>query len=422
MKVRLAAAGLLLILAACSISPATPPGTPSDLDWPMFRGDLVRDGHPPGATLTAARAASLRVRWGQPTAGAIDGTPVVAGNTVFVGTEAGTVATFNLKTGAPIWTFSALGQITGTPAVSGGIVVFGTTSGHMYAVRVSDGRQMWDWRAPGEQPAIWSSPAISAGRVLVGLASPYGDSPLMPGGVAALDLETGRQLWILCTMPNCAAGGGVWSSVALDAGGHGFVGVGNPVDGVMAFELAGGKAMWTTSFHEDAGRDLDVGATPIVFDQGGREEIAVGSNAGVFEVLDAATGAVIWSRFLVPGSAVHGLIASPAFGGNQVYQGFASAPTGMSAISPVDGQIVWQRLTELPIYSAPALGVDVLVFGTGDVFGDANAGRLMALASRDGAVLFSFDMHSSVFSSPAISGDLVVVGDSKGILRAFGPS
>ena len=388
----------------------------------MFRGDLQRDGHPPGATLNARRAASLHAVWTARPGGAIDGTPVVVGQTVFVGTESGTLAALDLRTGRQAWSAGGLGKITGSPAVASGVVVAGTTTGHVYGVSVADGRRLWDWRAPGDQPAIWSSPAISGRYAVVGVASPYGDQPLQPGRVVALDVKSGKQAWSFCALPDCRPGAGVWSSAAIDAGGNGFVGVGNPVDGVTAFDVATGTVLWTTSFHPDADRDLDVGATPVIGTLNGREIVAVGSNAGVFDILDARTGAIVVSRFVVPGSAVHGLITSPAFDGSLIYIASASAPTGVTAISPLDASIVWQQLTDLPVYSAPAVGADVLVFGTGDVFGDAHAGKLIALATKDGSVVWSHDMMSSVFSAPAITGDVVVVGDTQGDVVAFGPA
>ena len=382
----------------------------------MFRGDLLRDGHPAGATLTAARAASLHVLWTASPGGAIDGTPVVVGDTVFAGTESGTFAAYDLRTGRQVWSVGGLGKVTASAAVSQGIAVIGSTNGHVYGLRASDGHRLWDWRAPGEQPAIWSSPAIAAGVVYIGAASPYGDVPPLQGSLSALELTTGTQKW-----STHGDGAGIWSSVAVDASGHGFVGVGNPDDGMMSFNLATGEMLWSVSFHPDADRDLDVGATPVIGTVAGHEAVGVGSNAGIFEMLDARTSAPIWSRFLVPGSAVHGLIASPAFDGTLLYVPSASPPTSVMALDPATGEYRWQQLTDLPIYSAPAVGRDVVVFGTGDVFGDAAAGRLIALSTKDGSVAWSYDMHAAVFGGPAISGDVVVVGDARGALRAFGP-
>jgi len=64
----------------------------------------------------------------------------------------------------------------------------------------------------------------------------------------------------------------------------------------------------------------------------------------------------------------------------------------------------------------------VLVFGTGAVFGDVHVGSIVALSSLDGGVLWTYDVHSAVFSAPAIAGTMVVIGDSNGDLFAFRPS
>jgi len=386
----------------------------------MYRGDLARDGHPDGVALTADEAGRLKPAWTAHLDGAVDGTPVVAGNTVIAASEKGSIAAFDLGTGAPIWSRSGLGDFSGSAAVEGGLVVAATLSGRVYAFDLRDGRAMWDWGATGNKPAIWSSPAIYGKTVIVGIGSQYGDQPLEAGAVAGLDLATGAQVWRFCIESACAPGGGVWSSVAVDAAGHAFVGTGNPDDGVYAFDAATGNKLWAASLHPDAGQDLDVGATPIVALVGGREVVAVGSDGGLFDMLDAATGDVIWSRFLVAGSAVHGLIASPAYDGVSFFVPSASTPTGMFALDPATGVIQWERLTD-PVYSAPAVGTHVLVFGTGDALGDAHRGGLIALSTSDGAVLWTFDTHQSVFSAPAIAGTTVVVGDSGGSVLAFRP-
>jgi polyvinyl alcohol dehydrogenase (cytochrome) len=386
----------------------------------MYRGDLARDGHPDGVVLTADQAVHLRPIWTGHLEGAVDGTPVVVGNTVIATSEKGSIAAFDLDSGETLWKRIGLGAFSGSVAVAGDMVVAATLTGHVYAFDLHDGHTAWDWRATGNLPAIWSSPAIYRKTVLVGIGSQYGDNPLEPGAVAGLDLSTGALSWRFCIESGCAPGGGVWSSVAVDAGGRAFVGTGNPDDGVYSFEVATGKKLWAVSLHPDAGQDLDVGATPIVAMVRGREVVAVGSDGGLFEMLDAATGDVIWSRFLVAGSAVHGLIASPAFDGSEFYVPSASSPTGMFALDPATGAIQWERLTD-PVYSAPAVGAHVLVFGTGDVFGDAHRGGLIALSTTDGAVLWTFDTHQSVFSAPSIAGTKVVVGDSAGSVLAFRP-
>jgi polyvinyl alcohol dehydrogenase (cytochrome) len=391
----------------------------------MYRGDLARDGHPPTATLSVEAARRLKPAWQVEMSGAVNGTPAVAGGVVVAASAGGVVAAYRAGSGARIWQVDGLGAISASPTIDGGRVIVGSLNGHIYALDLIGGGKLWDALAPGVQPAIWSSPTVYGQLVIVGVGSQYGDKPLEEGVVVAFDVATGSMVWELCAgvvaRAGCLAGDGIWSTAAIDAAGHGYIGVGNPDDAVLAFDAATGRRLWMTSFHPDAGRDVDVGATPIVLLAGGREEVAVGSDAGVFKVLDAATGSVVWSRDLVNGSAVHGLLASPGYDGANFYVASAGEPSGMFALA-ADGRTLWTNQPGLPIYSAPAIGHGVLVFGTGDVFGDPNSGRVVALSSRNGTVLWTHDLHSAVFSGPAMSGDTVLVGDSRGDVIAFRPA
>ena len=388
----------------------------------MYRGDLSRDGHPASATLTASSAAHLKAVWQTELSGGVNGTPVVAGGVVVAASGGGDLAAYRVRTGALIWEDHGVGAISGSPTISEGRAIVGSLNGHIRAFDLNSGVSQWDAKAPGQKPAVWSSPTVFGHLVVAGVGSQYGDTPLEAGRVIALDISSGHQVWEVCVNSACQPGDGIWSTPAIDAAGHGYIGVGNPDDGVLAFDVASGHRLWQMSFHPDAGRDVDIGATPIIFQLGGREAIAVGSNGGVFKVLDASTGSVIWSRDLVSGSAVHGLLASPAYDGKNFYIMSAGTPVGVFALAVDDGKTKWTFDTSLPVYSAPAIGVGVLVVGTGDVFGDPNAGGVVALSTHDGSTLWKHDLGSAVFSGPALSGDTILIGDSRGDVIAFRPS
>src|SRR5437588_386964 len=232
----------------CASGGPSEPNTASAGAWPMYRGDLARDGHPSGATLNAAAARHLRLAWTARLGGPVDGTPAVGGGLVVAGSEAGTLAAF----------------------------------------RLSDGRRAWQGRA--------------------------------------------------------------------------LVGVGNPDDGVLAFDAASGAPLWQRSFYPDRGLDLDVGAAPVVIGSGKEETVAVGSTAGLFVDLAAGDGAVRWSQQLVHGSAVHGLIGSPAYADGRLLVPSASPPTGVFALTTTGG-MEWRTSSSLPIYSSPAAGDGVAVVG-----------------------------------------------------------
>src|SRR6202035_3526349 len=172
----------------------------------------------------------------------------------------------------------------------------------------------------------------------------------------------------------------------------------------MSFDARTGRKLWETSFYSDSGRDLDVGASPVVVDMGGREALVIGSVAGVLKMLDTNNGAAIWSVDLVQGSAVHGLVAAAAYDGVSLYVASASEPTGLYA-RKLDGSDAWTFRTFQPIYSAPSAGNGVVVFGTGAVFGDTSVGLIIAMSTGEGNVLWSYDAKAAVRSSPVIAGN-----------------
>lgn len=356
--------------------------------------------------------------WGAHLQGAIDGTPAIAGDMVIAGSEGGDLAALDQRTGHLVWRRAGLGAISDSPAVASGRVFVGTLSGHVLAFAASDGAPAWDWTAP-PNAAFWSSPVVYRGVVIVGVSSPYGDTPLVPGGMVALDAETGAVRWTFCLRPACAPGDGVWSTAAIDGSGVAFIGVGNPDDGVLAFDPLTGARKWQSSLYPDDQRDLDVGSRPLIVSAPGGELVEVGAVEGTFAALDARDGRAVWSRKIVDGSAVHGLIASPACDGTFVYGASASPTYGLFALKAASGDGVWRHATALPVYSAPVLSHGEVVFGTGNVFGNLKAGTITALATADGRELWSYSTGSAVRSGPAVAGDLVFAGDEAGELIAL---
>jgi polyvinyl alcohol dehydrogenase (cytochrome) len=419
---RIAALLVSIVLVACSsATPAAVPAARATGSWFEYRGDPARDGHPSGSTLNAQTASRLKLAWRTRLDGAVDGSPAVWQGLVFAATAGGTLAALDSANGKTVWARHGLGAIAGSPTIAGDRVLVGTLTGRAYSIRVEDGGVIWEWQAP-TNATIWASPVAYRDVVIVGIASPYGDTPLVPGRLAGLDLMTGHERWNLCVLSECRPGDGVWSTPAIDERGVAFVGIGNPDDGVLAFDPLTGARRWLSSFYADQGRDLDVGASPIIFRLGDREVVAEATVQGLLAVLDAQSGATVWSRPIVEGTAVHGLLASPAYDGMNIYAPSASPPTGIFALRASDGAPVWRHGTALSVYSAPAIGQGVLLFGTGAVLGDLNAGSVVALSTEDGHLLWSYDTRSAVRSGPALAGeDFVVLGDYAGDVLAFRP-
>jgi eukaryotic-like serine/threonine-protein kinase len=412
-----------VLLAACSNSQSAGPPVvvlPPPPAWSMFRGDLLRDGHPPGATLSAATAARLALAWQADLGSPIESSPVVAGGLVVVGTAGGSLAAFTPGKGDRLWAVTGLGPLRGQPLIAEGKVFAGSTDGHLYAVELLTGNRIWDWRAPGLNPAILGGPVLYKGLLLVGTGTQLG-APLEAGRLAALDPASGDGLWATCLRPGCEPGGGVVSSIAIDSAGIGYVEVGSPLDVLAAFDVGIGKVLWTHPLATSPVTGRGVTATPLIFLSKGRERVAAAGPEGRLTVVAAATGSDLWSRLLFEGGPADSISGSPGSDGKLLFVPSAGTPNGVEAVAREDGQAVWSHHSEQPVFSSPAVGRDVVVFGEGAPGGDP-AGALLAVSALDGHEVWRFPAGVGVVASPAIVGDSVYGADVKGRLFAFRPA
>ncbi len=114
----------------------------------------------------------------------IYGTPVVKDGKVYVGgyDEGGSVLYIRIDDGSMSDAFETGGAIVGSPVVEGDTLYVGNSNGKLYALSL-DLNEKWSFRT-GDK--IWSTAEVSNGVVYVGSA----DHKLY-----ALDAETGREIW-----------------------------------------------------------------------------------------------------------------------------------------------------------------------------------------------------------------------------------
>lgn len=137
--------------------------------------------------------------------------------------------------------------------------------------------------------------------------------------------------------------------------------------------------------------------------------VYLGSGDGKLYAIDAKTGAERW-RFATGGP----VMSSPALAAGRV---FASSRDGfLYALAAADGALVWRHRfgAELGMQnywdyalSSPTLRGDVLYIGGGD-------GHLYAFDAASGRVRWSFDAGARIRSTPAVAAGLVVVGTMDG--------
>ncbi len=86
-----------------------------------------------GRDLLAVDAATGRELWRQTTRGKVDSSPLVVGQTVYVGSDDRSVYAFAAATGEPRWSFATGGKVSGAPSAYGELLLVGSNDGHLYA-------------------------------------------------------------------------------------------------------------------------------------------------------------------------------------------------------------------------------------------------------------------------------------------------
>jgi outer membrane protein assembly factor BamB len=133
--------------------------------------------------LAALSMRSGKILWTFPVSSGTESSPMIVGNSVYFGDQAGTFYSLNIRTGHENWSFSTGGSIKGGADYYDGNLYFGNYAGQFYAVNARSGRETWG-DSPGGQ--FYSTPAVGFGRIYVGNKN---------GDAYAFDLRTGAVAW-----------------------------------------------------------------------------------------------------------------------------------------------------------------------------------------------------------------------------------
>jgi eukaryotic-like serine/threonine-protein kinase len=341
------------------------------------------------------------IQWAVPTKGDIVSSPVIAGQTVYIGSSDGRLYAIDVTSGQQLWAFDAGSPVQSSAAVDERRVYFGARNGVYFAVNAGTGMLEWRFNTGKEIPLIWghesgdyyvSSPVSADGVVVFG----SGD-----GKVYALASRTGREIWHAQTQ------GRVRTSPAV-SGGAVYVG---SMDGrVYAFDLHTGRELWRYETEGVALQSADFGfdrrtiqSSPAVADGA----VYIGSRDGGLYAIDAASGKLRWR-------ASHGtswIITTPSANDGKVYVG-SSDGAFVQALSASDGKEVWRQKIGTVIWSSLAISGDRLFFGD-------RAGRICAVDRQNGELQWTFRTGDTILSSPAVAKNLIVVGSGDGHIYAL---
>ena len=274
------------------------------------------------------------------------------------------------------------------------------------------------------------------------------------GSVVALDANTGAQVWKTYVVDTpkpvrknskgvqqyAPSGGSIWNSPTIDVKrGAVYVGTGDgqtdpapdTTDSIMALDLKTGKILWfyqaqagdafmggcngpdrTDNCPKVNGPDQDIGNSPILRKlAGGKSVVVFGMKNGTVTALDPdRKGAVVWSVHVVEipkgqensfAAHLNGVVWGGAADEQNVYYGLQSG--GMVALKLATGDIVWRATFKIPVRlnedgSVPSNVTITRVINSaaatampGVVFVAGSDGRLHALSSVDGHILWEYD-------------------------------
>lgn len=248
------------------------PGAPGPAAKPALalftttRGDLL-----------ALDPATGAVRWRTRFGSAIESSPLVIGDGVYIGTLDGRVMRISLQTRRIAWTARAKGDVKSSLAESGDTVVVGDYGGTIAAYAKRDGREVWRTTSPGPRfrgaGRFYAGPAVAYGRVYLGNVN---------GRMLALSARDGSVAWVR------VVGDFIYSSAAVS---RRTVFVGSYDRKLYALDAVTGRVRWT----HDAGERIS-GAPSVIGDVVWYSTLAKDPARGRTVGLDVRTGDVVFTH------------------------------------------------------------------------------------------------------------------------------
>lgn len=441
---------LLLVVTACS-GPARTAGTQAPTthvsvgaagaDWPTYHRVGSRSGYSPDAHSVEG----LGVAWRSHLDGAVYGQPLVVGDRVLVATENDTLYGLNRRTGAIEWKrhvgtpvpLSALPcgdidplGITGTPVYDPSterVFAVAETTGYQHVlvgvdaatgtvevrrdIPVPDGHPRYDQ----QRPAL----ALAHHRVYVAFGGLFGDCGSYIGSVVGVP-TSGHGTIVSYRVP-AANNAAIWAAggPVVDEHGNLYVSVGNGAatnrragydgsDSVVELSPNLRRLAYFAprSWPEDNADDLDLGSmTPALT---GRGEILIAGKRGIGYLLAADDlGGIGGELAQEPLCRAFG---GPAHHGSMVYLPCTDGGPAAVDVSHRQIHVRWH---------GPAGANGSPVIGGGAVWvTDWNTGVLYALDPKTGHSEHHIDIADSLphFASPTLSGNLVLLGTTDGVV------
>lgn len=365
---------------------AHPPlGTPGP--WPTFRGGTERLG----AVSPASFRAGIQRAWSfQETIrrGVFAGCPAYADGRVYASCENNRLYCFDGATGEVLWSLPTSQPVFSSPAVSHGRVFVGEglhydVGSCLHCVDAATGRLLWKFPTRGH---IESSPTVADDRIFFGAG---------PDGVWAITLE-GEIAWHLAT-PHC-------DSAPLATAGKLFFGSGYEDCAVYVVDAASGRVLQRHPLPWSSWGPPALCGDRVLYGAGHRLFARDAPPApGRVLCVSVADGGLLWQREMPD-------VVMTTFATRGALACFGCSDGTVRMIDTSDGHDVWTAHTGGAVFSSPAWGLDAILVGT-------SRGRILALDPETGATLWEESVAGAlqvsgngILSSPIVVGNRLFLG------------
>jgi polyvinyl alcohol dehydrogenase (cytochrome) len=445
------------------------------------------------AGFTAEQVPNLKLKWafGFPGGVSAYGQPTVVSGRVFVTTDIGYVYSIDAKSGCVYWSYQAQAamrnSVTVGPVKGQGntkyAAWFGDLKANVYAIDAQTGKQLWATKIDDDLTArSTAAPVFYNGKLFApvssfeeaGAAAPNYPCCRFRGAVAALDANTGKQVWKTYVIPEepkptkknslgtqlyGPAGASVFNSPTVDPKRNAiYFGTGDAEtypaspnsDAIMALDMTTGKILWvfqtlagdsflvgcqagapdrSENCPEVNGPDLDV-VNPGILKSlaNGKRILVAATKDGNFFGLDPDNkGAVIWkgNRADKPRSGVFwGGAADEKTG----YFGLSGG--GIVALQLATGEKLWFNNLGVQGGGRGTWHATATTGMPGAIFVAGGDGKLHAVAAADGHELWEFDTNREFLTvnqvparggamqsaGPTVAGGMLFVGSGYGVM------
>ncbi len=280
------------------------------------------------------------------------------------------------------------------PAVADGRVFAAAVEGGVVALDLQTGKQVWEYKPEKvkKKPKLRLSggPGVGEGLVVIGT---------LDGQVIALDAANGSEKW-RARVPN--------EVIAAPAIAQNLVFVRSNDGRVTAFEAGNGQRRW---FHDKESPSLTVRGNASVL--AGPGVVFVGNDDGTVDTLAMQDGRPLWSQTIgVPEGRTELQRMADVDGTPVLEDRILYATSFKNETLAIDGP------TGRPIWSRDHGGAGAVGVSSGLVVVADNAGSVWGLDKASGSAMWSqAALARRSLTGAAIQGDYAVVGDYKGYLH-----